>query len=332
MSTQFEHPGMELAIMSRWYVVSRAIHTIARLGIADHMSLSPTPCELIAKHSETVPTLLRRLLCFLSDYGVFERQGDAFALTPLSLPLQSDAPNSLRDVLCMVDEDWWQSFGCMDKMLKSGRPGYEERHGAPFFEHLGKHPEKQANFDRGMAKLSDYDDTAIADSVDISRFKTIADIGGGRGGLTRALAKKNHASSVILFDTPQVINQLDPGQFPKNVELLSGNFFETLPRADAYIYKGVLHDFNDADMRQILSNCACQMPASATLLIAEQVMPDSASPHPNKTMDMVMMVLLGGRQRTLSEWQNVVEPLGFVFIAALSTPSLFRVMEFKRKP
>jgi hypothetical protein len=329
MQQQMDNPHIQLAVMSRWYVVSRALHAVARLGIADHMSFEPKTVGELAKATGTQPESLDRILRFLSAYEVFNHHQGAYSLTELSKALREDDPYSMRDVLCMVDDSWWQAFSHLDSSLQSGVPAFNEQHGDDFFCFLGKNAAKQQNFDRGMAKLSSYDVNAISSAYDFSTCSTLVDMGGGRGGLAQAITQHYPNVQAILFDSPAVIQQLDPSTFSQQITLQAGDFFAAIPKADAYIFKGVLHDFNDQMMHQILKNCAEQMAKDATLFIAEQVMPDDAKPHPNKTMDIVMMVLLGGRQRTLSEWQKSIEPAGFAFKQSYETKSLFTLMEFK---
>ncbi|MFT4059458.1 MAG: methyltransferase [Legionella sp.] len=329
MQQQMERPHIQLAVMSRWYVVSRALHAVARLGIANHMSFEPITVDELAKATGTQPQALDRILKFLSAYELFHYHEGAYSLTELSQALRDDDPYSMRDVLCMVDDSWWQAFSQLDTSLQSGVPAFNEQHGDDFFSFLSKNTAKQQNFDRGMAKLSSYDVDAISRAYDFSKCSTLVDMGGGRGGLAQAITKCYPNVQAILFDSPAVIEQLDSTNFSKQITLHAGDFFAAIPKANAYIFKGVLHDFNDQMMQQILKNCAKQMDKEATLFIAEQVMPDDIKPHPNKTMDIVMMVLLGGRQRTLSEWQKSIELAGFALKQSYETKSLFTLMEFK---
>lgn len=319
-------PHMQLATMSRWYVVSRGIHTVAKLGLANFMSSTPKSIDELAKATGTKPEYLDRLLNFLTAYQLFHKENKSYALTDLSKPLRDDDPYSIRDVLCMVDDSWWQAFSQMDKALVSGKSAFSEQHQDDFFNFLSKNPEKQKNFDKGMAKLSNYDDDAIAKAYDFSKFHGIVDMGGGRGGLARALAKRFPNLKIILFDTKQVIEPLKASNFPKQIELMSGDFLKTIPKAEAYLFKGVLHDFSDHLMREILTNCHKQMSKDAHLFIAEQVLPQNSEPHPNKTMDIVMMVLLGGRQRLLSEWQTCIKNCGFDFKESYETESIFTLI------
>lgn len=325
-------PHIQLATMSRWYVVSRAIHTVAKIGLANHMSLTPISITVLAKNTHTRPELLDRLLQFLTSYGLFNFYApDSYALTNLSMPLRDDDPHSIKDVLCMVDEYWWQAFSSLDKSLQEDIPAFSRQHGDDFFSFLSKNPDKQENFDRGMAKLSTFDDEAIANAYDFSTCRSVVDLGGGRGGLARAISKHFPQVAITLFDTEAVIAQLKADDFPPNISLHAGNFLAQIPVADAYLFKGVLHDFSDSLMSQILRNCHKQMSASAKLLIAEQILPEGSQPHPNKTMDIVMLVLLGGRQRSLQEWQKIVDPLGFQYQAHYPTTTIFTVMEFRKK-
>jgi C-methyltransferase len=325
---QVEQPHMQLVNLSRGYVVSRAIHAVASLGIADYMSDTPKSIQEIAQASHTNPEILGRVLNFLSGYGIFAKKEAGFALTPLSKPLQSDDPHSMRDVFNMVDASWWHAFAHLDKGIQTGVSPFFHEHGAHFFDFLSQNPQKQANFDKGMALLSSYDDEAIATVYDFGLLNSIVDVGGGRGGLSKSLAQCYPKLNITLFDTAPVINQLFPHDFPSNITFQKGDFFESVPKAQAYIYKGVLHDFNDEMVKKILKICCSKMPADATLFIAEQVIPEESTPHPNKTMDIVMMVLLGGRQRTLMEWKALVESCGFTFEASYKTNSLFMVMAF----
>lgn len=323
-------PYVQLAAMSRWYVVSRALHTVAKLGLANHMSDAPVNVYDLAHLTNTKPELLDRLLKFLSDYKIFQDKDGGYTLTELSEPLRDDNPHSLRAALCMVDENWWQSFSCLEKCLHTGNSGFFEMHGDDFFSFLSKSPQRQENFDKGMAKLSDLDNKSIATAFNFGQFKSVTDLGGGRGGLVKTMVETYPALELTLFDTESVIKALDVKNFPQQVTLKAGSFFEIIPDTDAYIFKGVLHDFNDKDMHDILTNCSKQMSSRARLFLAEQVMPDNSEPHPNKTMDIVMMVLLGGRQRTLDEWQKCIEPAGLTFLNSYKTQSIFTLMEFKR--
>ena len=144
MNKESLQPHVQLAIMSREYVVSRAIHTIANLGIADHMSEQPISVQELARLTSTVPEILARLLNFLTAYGLFSKNGDSYGLTPLSAPLRSDHPYSMKEVLSMVDESWWQAFAQLETALKTGTTAFKLQHGTDFFDFLNHNPPKKS--------------------------------------------------------------------------------------------------------------------------------------------------------------------------------------------
>lgn len=310
-------PHMQLAIMSREYVVSRAIHAIANLGIADHMSEQPICVYELARLTSTVPDLLDRVLNFLTVYGLFIKNGETYALTPLSAPLRQDHPYSMKDVLCMVDESWWQAFAHLETGLKSGTAAFKHQHGSDFFDFLNQRPEKKARFQKGIRKLSIYDDKSITQGFNFGQFKTLVDIGAGQESLSKTIAIQHPSTSITLFNLMAKIN-----------EHSNEDYFSTLPSADAYLFKGILHDFDDEKVNHILTNCRKHIPCHSALIIAEQVIPQNNLPHTNKTMDIIMMVLVGGKQRTLNNWCELIEATGFKLKNTYPTQGIYTIMEF----
>jgi C-methyltransferase len=319
MKKELLQPHMQLAIMSREYVVSRAIHAIANLGIADHMSDKPRSVHELAQLTSTVPELLDRVLTFLTVYGLFTKNGDSYALTPLSAPLRHDHPFSMKDVLSMVDESWWQAFAHLETGLKTGTPAFNHQHGTDFFNFLNNNPEKKMRFQKGISKLSTYDDKAIAQGFNFGTYKSLIDIGAGQVGLTKAIATQYPSVAVTLFNL----------MIPMNDDSIDDHF-ATLTSAEAYLFKGFLHDFEDIKVKNILKNCWKHMPSNSSLIIAEQVIPPNNVPHTNRTMDIIMMVLVGGRQRTLDNWCELVETTGFKLKSTSPTQGIYTIMEFLR--
>lgn len=316
MNKESAPPHMQLAIMSREYVVSRAIHAIAHLGIADHMSEQPVPVRELAELTGTHPDLLDRVLSFLTLYGLFIKKGETYALTPLSAPLREDHPDSIKEVLSMVDESWWQAFAQLETTLKTGTPAFNIQHGCDFFNFLKRNPDKKIQFQRGISKLSTFDDQTIAQDYHFGAFKRLMDIGSGQEGLSQAIIKQHPSVSINSFNFSAV-------NTPS-----AHSFFSSLPAADGYIFKGMLHDFNDEKIGIILKDLHQHSPKHASLIIAEQVIPENNLPHTNKTMDIIMMVLVGGRQRTPTGWRDLIEKTGFKLINTYPTRGIYTIMEF----
>lgn len=318
MKTETLPPHLQLAIMSREYVVSRAIHAVAQLGIADHMSDQAISVNELAKLTSTVPELLDRVLCFLSDYGLFTKNESGYALTPLSSPLRRDHPSSMKEVLGMVDESWWQAFSHLATELQTGKPAFKHQHGIDYFSFLKQNPDKKNRFEQGMAKLSSFDDQAIAQGFNFGQFNTLTDVGYGRDGLSKAISNQYPDVGIIPFKFN-----------PELIEKPNDTSFASLPSVDAYLFKGILHDFNDELIKKILINCRNKMNQTSSIIIAEQVIPENNLPHTNKTMDIIMMVLVGGRQRTLNNWCELIESIGFKLTQTVPLQGLFTIMEFK---
>lgn len=319
MNTELPPPHVQLAIMSREYVVSRAIHAIAQLGIADQMSDKAISVQELAAATSTIPELLDRVLTFLSDYGLFIKNEAGYTLTSLSQPLRTDHPFSMKEVLGIMDESWWQAFSQLPNQLRTGVPAFQQQHGTNFFAFHNVNPDKKDQFEKGMSKLSSFDDKTIAQHFDFGQFPSIVDIGYGQRGLHEAIEKKYPDLDIQSFKfDPELISK--PGD----------TSFSSLPSADAYLLKGILHDFNDEWAQKILSECYCKMKINSSLLLIEQVIPTNQLPHTNKTMDIVMMVLLGGRQRTLKTWSELLESAGFTLKNTEPVQGLFTIMEFKR--
>jgi C-methyltransferase len=300
-------PHVQLANMSRQYVVSRAIHTIARLNIADYMSEEPMAINTLAELSGTKPDLLDRLLRFLTIYGLFVQTDKGYALTALSLPLRSDDPNSIKDILSMVDSTWWEAFSTLELGLKSGISPFKHQHGEEFFELLQQNPEIQMGYDKGMSKLSAMDDKGIAACYDYSHIKHLVNV--------------THRMN----DLDKAIQALYPHLLISQCNL---EHLDKLPGADAYMMKGLLHDFSEEYIHQLLDTLYRHMPSHSLLLVAEQLIPEDDLPHTNKTMDIIMMVLVGGKQRTENEWRSLIEPHGYKWASTHPTKGVYSVMAF----
>src|SRR5262245_36493352 len=319
--------------MSRLYYLSRAIHVAAELGIADHIAEVPVALDEIARESRTDATCLKRLLRFLSAYGIFvETSEDLFCNTTLSSVLRSDHPNSVRAALRRVGDFWWSAVGQMEHSIRSGQSAFAHLHGVDFFQYLKANPDVQKRFDQGMARISDADDAAIAAAYDFSRFSRIIDVGGGQGGLLVQILRQVPAATGILFEQPQVLERatrLGDAGLGSRSEMVAGDFFKSIPAGgDCYVIKGVLHDFDDDQCVKILSNCRKSVNSNGRVVIANHDLPSSVDgPHPNLTMDIQMMTLLRGRERTIAEWVELFRQSGLRLGGTFETSVGFTIVE-----
>jgi C-methyltransferase len=318
--------------MSRAYVLSRAIHVVAELGVANHVGEEPVPVGELARLTGSHPMHLARLMRFLAGHGIFAEcaQGE-FAATNLSNVIRDDSPNSLRPGLRMVNAGWWAAVGALGHSVTTGEPAFAHMHEDAFFAWLKKNPDDQLRFDAGMASNSCASDEAIARAYDFSRAKLVIDVGGGRGGLVRAIVERHPGVKALLFDQPQVVKHSllsTGGVLADRCSSAAGDFFQTVPSgAQVYVIKGVLHDFDDERCVAILRNCQRAMAPSGRILIVERFSAPDNRAHEAKTIDLLMMALLGGRERTIAEWEQLLRSAELRLVRHIPTASEFTIAE-----
>jgi C-methyltransferase len=319
--------------MSRLFILSRAIHVVAELGLADHVGDEPISPDDLAEETGTNAAALTRLLIFLSAYGVFQEiPAGKFSHTELSSVFRTDHPNSVRTRIQRVGAIMWSPFGGMEHTIRTGESAFNHVHGASFFQYLKENSGLQKPFDEGMAQKSDIDDTAIAAAYNFNQFNCVVDVAGGRGGLLTQILLIAPDVKGILFEQPQVIDQAtlpEERGLSERIKLVGGNIFESVVGGgDCYVIKGVLHDFDDEQCVTILSNCRKVMDADGRLVISNQDLPSPIDgPHPNLTMDILMMAMLSGRERSEPEWSELFHRSGLKFVSSIQTDVGFTLIE-----
>jgi hypothetical protein len=204
----------------------------------------------------------------------------------------------------------WNAYCEFAYSVRTGTPATTKTLPRGFWGYFQENPDAGRIFNDAMVAKAHAQVPAVLGGYDFSRFATIADIGGGRGHLLRALLESNRAAKGILFDLPNVIQ--DAGTESDRLKLKAGDFFkDPLPAADAYILMEVIHDWNDEESLAILKAIRNAAKPGATLLLIEQIVPKDSLPHWSKMLDIHMLTLLGGRQRTLEEYGALLRRAGF---------------------
>jgi len=302
--------------LSTAYWRSCCIYTAAKLGIPDLLAAGARNAAVIAGHTGCNADAVYRLMRALASMGVFqENEEDGFELTPVGATLTSYHPDSMRAwVLSMLGERFIP-WGELQYSVRTGRPSFEYVHQAPVWQYYNEHPQLHENFIRAMESHTRPVIRNVLAAFDFSCFPVIADIGGGNGALLCAVLESAPGSRGILFDQPGVIaaasKRIAGLAAGKRCTLEPGSFFDALPGgADCYIMKNILHDWHDAEAVQILENCRRAMHNSSRLLLLEAVIPGRNSPHPGKLMDINMLVVQGGRERTEEEFSRLALAAG----------------------
>ena len=320
--------NIQLMQLANAHWTSRCLHVIAELGVADALGDQPQSTEALAKATGTQPHALNRVLRLLASVGIFEGNHGTWRHTEASRFLRSDHPASLRDYVRMIGLPvFWNAFGDLDHSLRTGEPAFTKGHAEGVFAYLAKHPEESRIFNAAMTSKSHGDIAAILPAYDFSQFSTIADIAGGRGHLLRAILKSSPKTQGILFDQPHVVAEVAPEKSEK-LTVIGGSFFaDAMPKADAYLLMNIIHDWPDAESVKILSAIRRAMPANARVLIIETVVPSTAGPHLSKELDIAMMALPGGMERTREEYASLAATSGLRLQRLVDTMSPYSILE-----
>jgi hypothetical protein len=196
------------------------------------------------------------------------------------------------------------------------------------WDHLVVHPEMASIFNAGMAAKARGQVAGVLASYDFSRFRSICDIGGGHGHLLRAILSNMNGGHGVLFDLPHVIEEARGLGLPESVRLQAGDFFhDALPECELYLVMEVIHDWPDVEALAILQTVRHAAPAGVTLLMIEQLIPDEPGPHPAKVMDIAMLALAGGRQRTREQYASLLNRAGFTPGRVIDTGAEIAILE-----
>jgi len=318
-------------ITGKW--VSSIISTLAHFAIADHLEDGPKSVQQLADLTKTNPSALYRVLRAAASLGVFaELEDGRFAQTPLSEVLRSKASPCVRNMALMIRDDFhadsWQQLAWV---TETGRPASYKLYGKGMFDWLSEVPDRAVNFNNAMTDMSSLDSPAIAGAYDFSGFKDIVDVAGGHGLLLAAILERTPALHGTLLEIPYVVEQAKKSPilvpFAGRCEFASGSFFDSVPAADAYIMKHILHDWDDEKSQKILGNCRKAIRPGGKLLVVDQVIPPGNEPSFGKLMDIEMMVLPGGRERTAEEWRALFTASGFRLERIISTPAMQSIIE-----
>jgi hypothetical protein len=317
-------------IAGQW--TAQAVSVLAELGVCDQLTEGPRSFQDLADACDADGPSLYRLLRACSSAGVLRERGmGVFELTALGDCLRADHPQSMRDMAIFQGQFNWANWGSLLEVVKSGKSAVAQRQGHGFFEHLKKNPTEAAVFNRAMTNVSHMELEAIMASFDFSECKVIADIGGGYGGVLARILGSYSDVKGLLFDLPEVLQgeaELLTQSFGERCEVQQGSFFDTAPHgADTYFMKHILHDWADEECGRILKNIREVIPASGRLLIAETLVPPPQESHPAKILDLEMLVVTTGRERTEDEFRSLLSKNKFQLNRVHRTPGIINILE-----
>ena len=306
-------------------VLPRCLHVVANLGVADALDDVPQSAEMLAEATGTHPEALARALRLLTANGVFEYRDGLFAHSPASRLLRSDHPQSMRQLARMFGlEAFWTMIGDLEYSIRTGLPAANHVLEGGVWGYLSRDAEASRVFDDAMTGKAHGQVGGVLATYDFSGVRTIADIGGGRGHLLRAILNENASINGVLFDQPHVVAQVEASD---RLAKQGGDFFnDTLPVCEMYMLMEVIHDWDDERARQILSRVRASAPPGARVLLIERLIPDNDRPSFPRTLDLWMLTI-SGKQRSLDEYAALLAATGFRFTRAIDTPGGDTIVE-----
>jgi len=319
--------------------VARSVSAAAKLRLADQVGDGAAKSvEELAAATKTHAPSLYRLMRGLAGAGFFaEEPGKRFRNTPLSDVLRTGVQGTMRAAAdSIMGGSHWRAWGDLEHAVRTGGIAFDHAHGTDCWSFFANHDEEQRTFNQAMTDFTKLFNPAIVKGFDFSRAGTLADIGGGHGALLMSVLQENPAVRGILFDQPRVVEgaagPLKDAGLAGRCQLVGGNFFESVPAADTYMMKMILHDWNDERSGVILRNVHRASKPGARLLVMDSVVPASnAEPSLARLMDLNMLVMTGGKERTEAEFRELFERAGFNLVKVHATESPVTIVEGVRR-
>jgi len=325
-------PEAHIAEVLLSQLAPRLVYLAATLKLPDCLVEGPRTAEEIAQITATHAPALYRVMRTLASLRFFVEDAEhRFALRPLGAALKSGTPSHAA-ALTLGGELLTRSLDNVLYSVQTGKTAFERSFGMPLFDWLTANPVEASLVNETMIGFHGTEPPAIASAYDFSAFQIIADVGGSTGNLLTTILSQHPGPRGILFDLPHVVRDapalIQNRGLGDRIRIEAGTFFESVPAgADAYILSHIIHDWNREQCLIILDRCRCAMNSGGRLLLAEMVLPDGDAPHPGKMLDVVMLTVTGGEERTASQYGALLDAAGFRMTRVVPTASLATIVE-----
>lgn len=325
-------PQQRMLELLSGYWVTQLIAVFARLGLADALARGPLDVEALARGCQASPSGLARLLAACAAQGLVALDADGrYRLTALGGTLRSGRLGSLRDyAMTMAAPAHWQSWALLLEAVRSDAPVSTAALGCELWSHYARHPDEAACFSRAMGELSQLVALDLVNVCDLGGARCVVDVGGAHGVLLAAVLQRLPQARGVLFDRDAVIAAARTALAPdlrERIGFVAGDFLEEVPAGDLYLLKQILHDYDDGTCLRILRNIRRAAAAGARLLIAEMPLPAPGAPSPAWLVDLNMLVLLGGRERSSADYARLLADAGFRLTRTLPLRGGFAALE-----
>jgi hypothetical protein len=310
------------------YLTTQLLFIAASLHLADQLAAGPRSSQELAQAAGMEPLAMQRLLRGLAAEGVLaELPGADFALTELGQPLMTDHPQSLQGAALARGALYFAAAAQLLPALQAGHIPFDHAYEQPLFDYLSANPEAELAFQRSMVARAQRDRADLLAAYDFAGVRYVVDVGGGSGAMLAAILQAHSHLQATLMDRPETIPlasaELAAQGVLERVRLVGDDFFRSVPAGgDCYFLSRILHDWDDARALRILEVCHVAMTPGDRLLLLEAVLPERAADNPPAIrMDLHMLLLLPGRERTAAEFAGLLDAAGFRLERVIPTPS-----------
>ena len=296
-----EQPAWSLV---RGALGTRALAIVSELGVPDALADGPRPVDELAQELGADAETLHRLMRALASEGVFaEEEHGTFRNTEVSDLFRTGG--GWKEFARLFGGVWYRAVG---ELEADGVPTFPAAFGTDYWSWLAEHPDERAMFDTAMEQGNEGRVERL-DLVEWRGDETVVDVGGGNGSLLQALLRKHPGLRGIVFDLPETVR--DEAAFGERLAFVAGDFFVSVPAGDVYILGTILHDWDDEGAAAILGTIREAAPADARLLIIDAVVPAGNEPAGGKWLDLLMLTLFGGKERSEEQWRELLAAGGF---------------------
>jgi SAM-dependent methyltransferase len=323
----------QLSQMIKGYWVSQIVGTLAQLEIADHLAHGPLNYDVLAEGIGCDPNATYRLLRASVDVGLVAVLSDGqFYLTPLGELLRSNVPDSMRNpAIALTAPGHWLPWGRLAEAVRHGERQTVAALGHELFDYYVANPSEGSAFTGTMANHSDAIAGEIAQALDTSAVTHVVDVGGASGTIIGALLEANAALLGTILERADVVPRAEAVLAQRGLSsrcrVVEGDFFKNVPEADLYILKSIVHDWDDQQSIKILRNCARALRPNGRVILIEWIVPEHGKPGAAALSDLNMLVLLPGRERTASQFEELFRASGLRIDRITGIASSMQVIE-----
>ncbi|MCO1660702.1 acetylserotonin O-methyltransferase [Pseudonocardia humida] len=325
-------PAMQMIQLVGGFQLSQALYVVAKLDIATQLDDGPKTVADLAAACGAQPEPLGRLIRTLAPIGVFRHLPDGTVeTTPLGATLSANGADSARAATLFWMETHYLPFSELLHNVRTGETAATHYFGQPFFDWIVKDPERVALLSTAMANVTGGLRAGMFEGYRLPGGAVVADIGGASGSVLVRLLENEPDRRGIVFDVPEVVpdtrRHLEQQGLTGRIDVVAGDFFESVPPADVYVLSYILHDWDDDRCLRILGSIKAAAEPGARLVVVEGIVPTGDEPHLTKSIDLVMLAMQGGKERSADEFEQLLSSAGFALDRIVPTPSPFSFIE-----